>query len=95
MEDKNIIKSITKHKCPNCDCDIYIENHIIPPDVGSVFTQEEMEKAKEDCLGRIDTISIDEEKKKAVIAWLKDPSTVFGPDEVESIIMSLLTPNNE
>jgi hypothetical protein len=65
---------------------------MIPPTVNSVFTEEAVEIAKQDCRERVETLTIDEEKKSAVIKWLNDPSTVFGPEEVESIILSLLKP---
>lgn len=92
MSENNIIKSITVHVCPHCSKEIYIESHMIPPNVNSLFTAEAIEIAKNDCKDRVETLTIDEEKKVAVVKWLNDPSTVFGPEEVESIILSLLKP---
>lgn len=92
MSENNIIKSITVHTCPHCSKEFYVESHMIPPTVNSVFTEEAVEIAKQDCRDRVETLTIDEEKKSAVIKWLNDPSTVFGPEEVESIILSLLKP---
>lgn len=64
-----------------------------PPSVNSLFTPEMVEEAKKDCLERLETIAIEDEKKEAVKKWLNDPNTVFGPGEVESIILSLLKPS--
>ena len=92
MSENNTIKSITIHTCPHCSKEMYIESHMTPPSVASVFTSEDVEKAKNDCRERVETLNIDEEKKASVIKWLNDSGTVFGPEEVESIILSLLKP---
>lgn len=88
----NVIKSITIHKCPHCEKEMFIENHMIPSVVASLFTAEDIKKAKEDCRIRIDTLSIDDGKKENVKKWLDDPNTIFAPNEVENIIKSLLEP---
>lgn len=90
MEESNVIKSITIHTCPHCSKTLYIESQFTPPVIGTLFTQAQMEDAKRDCVERVNTLSIDEEKKDAVLKWLNDKSTVFGPGEVENIINSLL-----
>lgn len=90
MSDTNVIKSITNHTCPHCAKEIFVESVMTPPSVNSLFTNEDVEKAKKDCLARVDTLAIDDEKKAAVTKWLNDPTTVFGPTEVEAIILSLL-----
>lgn len=95
MSDTNLIKSITNHICPNCGTEIFIENQITPPVIGSVFTKVEVESAKQDLLSRIETLGIDDEKKATVTKWIRDPETVFGPGEVESIILSLLKSDEE
>ena len=52
-------------------------------------------EAKKDCLARIETLTISDEKKSAVIKWVNDPKVVFGTSEVENIILSLLKPEQE
>jgi hypothetical protein len=94
MPENNIIKSITTHTCPHCDKEIFIESQMEPPVVSSLFTDDDVKKAKADCLERLDTLAIDDEKKEAVEKWLDAPDTVFGPNEVESIILSLLKHDN-
>jgi len=95
MSDNNTIKSITTHTCPHCGEEILIESQMTPPVVSSLFTSEDVKKAKEDCLARVETLTLEDEKKAAVIKWLSDPATVFGPSETESIILSLLKPDQE
>jgi len=92
MSDNNVIKSIVTHTCPHCAKEIYIESQMVPPTINSLFTAEAIATAKKDCIGRIETLTIDEEKKSMIIKWLNDPETIFGPNEVESIILSLLQP---
>jgi len=92
MSEDNVIKSITTHLCPHCGKSIFMESQMLPPVVNSIFTEEDVKKAKEDCLERIKTLSIDDDKKSAVETWLKNEDTVFGPNEVESIVLSLIEP---
>ena len=90
--ENNLIKSITIHTCPHCNEEVYIESQMTPPIVNSLFTAKNVEEAKKDCLARVETLTMDEEKKSSVIKWIKDPTTVFSMGEVESIILSLLKP---
>mgnify|MGYP001568114647 FL=1 len=92
MLENNTIKSISEHVCPNCKETLFVETQMTPATTGAVFTTKEMESAKLDCLKRIETTAIDEEKKQSVIKWVQDPATIFGPTEVDSIVESLLRP---
>lgn len=92
MSDNNLIKSITTHSCPKCGEEIFIESQMTPSYVASLFTKEDVAEAKNTCLERVATLDIPDEKREAVVRWLNDDSTIFGPDEVESIILSLLKP---
>lgn len=91
-EETNIIKSISTHKCPHCDKEIFVESHMTPTTVNSVFTEEDIKKAKQDCIARVETLSIEDDQKEAVKKWLSDPDIIFGATEVDSIILSLLKP---
>ena len=95
MPETNIIKSITVHTCPHCNGEIFIESQTTPPVVSSLFTAESVAKAKADCLARVETLTIEDEKKASVVKWLNDANTVFGPEEVENIILSLLKPEEQ
>ncbi len=92
MQENNLIKSITIHTCPHCKEEIFIESQMTPSSVSSLFTKEDVQVAKKDCLDRIETLTLDDEKRASVIKWLNDEGTIFGPNEVESIILSLLKP---
>ena len=89
MQENNVIKSITAHACPHCNKDMFIENQIIPPFVGALFTPDMVTEAKGECLKRIKTLTMDDEKRDAVVKWINDPNTIFGPAEVENIMLSL------
>lgn len=92
MSENNVIKSIVTHNCPHCGKEVFIESQMTPPIINSIFTAEAIEAAKKDCIGRVETLMIEDEKKAVIIKWLNDPETIFGPNEVESIILSLLQP---
>lgn len=92
MAENNLIKSIVILPCPHCKADIYIESQMTPPTVNSLFSDADLAEAKKDCLARIDTLSLDDERKQSVVKWINDPETIFGPSEVENIILSLLAP---
>jgi len=90
MPENNLIKSITVLSCPHCKEEVFIESQMTPPSISSLFTEKDLHEAKDDCLKRLESVNIDEEKKEDVIRWINDPATVFGPSEVENIILSLL-----
>jgi len=86
----NVIKSITVHECPHCKKKMFVENHMVPAMVATLFTEEEAKQAKEDCKNKVEALSIDAIKKENVKTWLDDPNTIFAPQEVDAIITSLL-----
>lgn len=92
MSENSVIKAIVLSTCPHCKEEIYMESVMTPPNIASVFTKKDVEDAKKDCLARIETLTIDQEKKDVVIKWVNNPEIVFGPGEVENIILSLLKP---
>lgn len=92
MSETNIIKSITVHTCPLCSGEILVESQMKPPMVSSIFTPEMVNQAKKDCLERLQSLTLPDEKREAVTKWLQDPNTIFGPGEIESIILSLIKP---
>ena len=89
---ENLIKSIIESKCPHCDQLIYIQSQMEIPVIDSVFSVENVKKAKADLLERISTLSIDDEKKDSAIKWINNPTTIFNETEVENIVLSLLKP---
>lgn len=89
MQENNLIKSITQHSCPHCKGEIYIESEMVPPTVSSIYTNDDVEAAKRECLERVTLLNIDEEKKSEVAKWINNPETIFGDSEIQSIIDSL------
>lgn len=92
QENNQIIKSFVEHNCPKCGEKLFIETQTIPATTGAVFTANELMNVKQDCLKRIEVLSIDEEKKQNVIKWINNPDTIFSDAEVDGIIESLLKP---
>jgi len=87
----NNIKTITTIDCPNCHKPVFIEFTNQSPELTAAFTVEDMMKAKEDAKLRIEYLEIDHDKKEQVLKWIGDESTIFGPGEVDEIVMSLTT----
>lgn len=92
QENNQIITSIHQDSCPKCGERLFIETQTFPATASAVFTMNEMMDAKQDCLKRIEALSVDEEKKQSAIKWVNDPATIFSGAEVDSIIESLLKP---
>lgn len=86
----NIIKSITIQSCPHCNQDIYVESQTTPPSIESLFTKTQILEAKKDVREQIKELNISDDKKEDVIRWLNNEETIFGPNEVSNIVMSLL-----
>jgi len=91
-ENNDVIKTIVPNECPHRGGSIIIEFNTPSPKILSVYKVEDIEKAKNDAIARIEVLDIDEEKKVSVIKWIKDPTTVFGPSEVVALVDSLLKP---
>ena len=91
----NIIKTLIPHSCPHCQKEFIIEFQSMAPELSSVLRPEDVQAAKKDAIERIKTLSIDPEKLQETIAWVQDEDTIFGPNEVDSIINSLLRPEIE
>ena len=91
MPGSNIIKAIIPTTCPHCKGSILVEYQVGTPAITSVFTDIDIAKAKEDVRVGLDGLTLNESRKEEVLKWLGDPDTVFGPNEVSSILSSLKT----
>ena len=90
----NKVKTIVPVFCPHCQGEILVEYSIVPPELTSVFKPTDVALAKSDAIERIKTLSIDESKKQETVDWINDEETIFSVGEVDHIIQSLLTPDD-
>lgn len=84
------IKSIVPHQCPNCQKNIYIELELAAPVVSGILTQVDINSAKEEAIKRINAVDILEVTKAGTIAWIEDPTTIFGPGDIDSVVNEAL-----
>jgi len=90
MENK-VIKTIFPSKCPSCGQDLLVCFSLIAPYIDWVLKNEDVVKAKETVKSKILKVKFeDEEEKKKIIAWLDNPNTLFGPEEVDQTLYQLL-----
>ena len=85
----NLIKAIAPATCPHCGEDIFICHQQTPPTLNWVLKEEDVKTAKEELLKHLDTISVEESEKVAILEWINDEETVFGPEDVMSIIQQI------
>lgn len=88
MKD-NEIKSLTPSSCPHCGKPIVVELTAGAPTLSSILTIETIEAAKNEAQKQVEALNLSEEKKKPVLDWIKNPETIFGPNDVGEIIKSL------
>jgi hypothetical protein len=88
------IKSIFPHKCPHCGQDVFIEFSTTTPVLDSLYTKEDVVKAKNDVLLKLTDLDIPQEKKDEIILCVTDPITIFGPSEVDLILDSIKKDDN-
>lgn len=89
------IKALTPTACPHCGKQIIVEFVTSAPKLTSVLTVDLIEAAKQDCISRIQALGVDESISRPMIEWLRNPETLFGPDDIETIIQQLKEQNHE
>ncbi len=81
----NVIKSLFPQKCPHCQKDLLVETQTIPPVVSSILKLEDVAEAKKQVKNKALEI-LHGDDLSAALEWLDNEDTVFGPDDVQSII---------
>lgn len=93
--ENNEIKALTPYDCPHCGKQIVIEFVTLAPRLMNIFTPETIEKTKQETISRIQALGVDESISRPMIEWLRNPETLFGPDDIETIIQQLKEQNHE
>ena len=86
---ENTIKSITPTSCPHCKKDFFVEFEMKPTTLSGLYTQENVNDSKALVLRELKALELDSIQEENAINWITDPSTIFGPNEVELILKSL------
>ena len=83
----NVIKSIFPNQCPHCNKQIMVSIQTVSPVITSICTEEDIKEAKL-------TVKIEAKKMltgedlETTLVWLDDDETVFGAEDIPSIIES-------
>jgi hypothetical protein len=85
---QNVIKSIFPNECPHCKKTILIGVQSMSPILSEVMTEESAEEAKKKVIEEAKKI-LKGEALENTLEWLKDEGTIFGPNDVSSIIENL------
>lgn len=88
--EEGSIKTIVPTDCPHCKKQLFVEFIMTPTRVAEVFTPEDMKKAKEEVLKKIQAMELEQSRKDDIVSWVTDTATIFGPAEIPLIIKSLL-----
>jgi hypothetical protein len=81
-----IIKVIVPGMCPHCNKEFFVSQKVITPTLDWILKEQDLEDAKKKVIKEIVNAKIDETEKKMVLDWVNNPDTLFGPDEVDSIL---------
>jgi glutaredoxin len=92
--DPSEIRALAPSQCPHCHGDIVIEFKSAAPYVTKILTPEEIREAKEKTVQRVYLLPLSEEKKKSLVAWLRQPEVVFSPSDVDSILTEIINEND-
>jgi hypothetical protein len=88
------IKIILKKSCPHCNKEILVEVESSVPVIKSILTKEDIAAAKEEAVKELNTIldggDFDEKIIKDAINWIKEEDTIFGPDDIKTVINSVI-----
>ena len=92
MEEKKSkgIKIIVPGACPHCGKEIYVSQKMLVPTVDWVLKKEDLMKAKETVREEIEKSGIKKEDRIMALRWLDDEETLFGPDEIQTVLDQIL-----
>ena len=88
MNDQEI-KALPPSVCPHCGQQVVIEFTATAPKLTGVFTVEMIEDTKKEVVEKIKALGLSLDKETEAIAWITNPETVFGPDDIDNIINGL------
>ncbi len=90
MSDQKSIKSFTPWKCPHCDKDIIVIHTFYQPTTDSIIKAEEVAKAKEELLKRLDEVEFkNSAEKEMAVNWVKGDNTIFSLADVEQLAKTI------
>jgi hypothetical protein len=90
---ENLTKVLLQSMCPHCSKEIFVEVESAPPIVRAVLGESDIVAAKEFVITKINEMvknsEIESDAANSAIDWVNEESTIFGPNDVQSIIDSI------
>lgn len=92
MNAPKILKIIVPAMCPHCNKEIMVSQKMMAPQVDWVLKKEDLDKSKAKVKAEVEKFKFkDEANRKMLLEWLSREETVFGPEEVATVLEQILT----
>ena len=89
----NEIKALAPIKCPHCEKLMMLEFTTSAPKITDVITPEMIDQAKAQAVQQIMDLKGDPDNTNFTIEWIKNPETIFGPNDITEIVESFKNQN--
>lgn len=90
MLEPKAMKIISPAMCPHCQKEIIVNQSMVTPIVSWILKREDIEKAKKTVKDEILKSKLEDSNKAEIVAWLDNKETMFGPDEVNTLLAQLI-----
>lgn len=88
------IKALAPATCPHCGKQIIVEFVTEAPKLTNILTVDGIEVAKQECINRIEALGVDKSITQQIIDWLRNPETLFCPDDIDEVIEQIKQQND-
>ncbi len=89
--EAKILNIIAEALCPHCSNAIMVSQKMMAPQVAWVLKKDDLDKAKAKVRAEVEKFKFkDEQSRKNILGWLEMEETVFGPDEVATVLQQVL-----
>ena len=90
MLEPKAMKIIAPGMCPHCGKEVIISQNMMTPIIGWILKKEDIEKSKQKVKDEILKSDLPNKKRAEILTWLDNPETMFGPEEVNTLISQLM-----
>lgn len=83
------IKSLVPTQCPHCQKSIIVAFKMSAPQLTGILTDEIVGAAKIEATQRINELDVPQEQKDQALGWVNSPDIIFGPDDIDELILNI------
>lgn len=85
------MKVLLKSACPHCGKDVLVEVESLAPSIKSFLTEDDVATSKEYVKKTLlENTTLTSVELEQAINWINDENTVFGPNDAEGVIESIV-----